>query len=88
MSTLLERQREAKLTDAQLTGLSLLCRQGCLWGNLRRGWSASSDPADAIVAATTMFALVERGLAEIRHDIATATTAGQTLHHQITRGAA
>lgn len=82
MTTLLERQRAAKLTDAQLTALDMLCRHGLLW-RCPNGWRAGAE----IVATSTMEALVERGLVRSRNDIASATPEGQALHLQITRGA-
>lgn len=86
MTTLLHRQREAKLTDAQLTALDLLCTHGPARMS-RAGWAFNSAPA-RYIAPNTMTAMIARGLAQKSGSDMEATAAARALHHQITRGAA
>lgn len=86
MTTLLDRQREHKLTDAMLTGLDLLVRHGSAM-RYRSGWGFGSLNGP-IVAPATMDALFDRGFARRRHASVDVTKSGRAAHAEITRGAA
>lgn len=86
MTTLLNRQRQHKLTDAMLTGLDLLVHRGSAM-RYRTGWGFGSLHGD-IIAPATMDALFERGFAQRRHASADVTKAGREAHAEITGVAA
>jgi len=85
MTTLLDRQRAAKLTDAMLTALDLLKARGPA-RRQPRGWSFGGDN-EPTIALYPMSVLVERGLASDQLGVAMITKEGRTLHQDITRGA-
>ncbi|QIB34775.1 hypothetical protein [Ancylobacter pratisalsi] len=84
MSTVLERQRAAKLTDAQFCGLDLLVTRGAAM-RARAGWTFGTSSGPFILPAT-MDALIERGLVNRQHTGADATRLGRDTHKFIKGG--
>lgn len=80
-STLLDRQRAAALTDAQLTALDLLARHGSA-RRVRVGWCFSSMDGP-IIAPATMTALKTRGFVSERRGSATITGSGSSTRNAI-----
>ena len=81
MSTLLSRQRAAKLTDAMVNALVLLATRGPAM-RYRVGWGFGSI-SGPIIQPATMGALAARGLVRTRHSGADLTKEGRKTHAEL-----